>query len=376
MSERATRGAKGDAKPEDPPRKRAEVVYRWDLDKTYIQTDFHSLTGLLRAMTETPAEKRPVPGMRALLQALSRSRDARIIVVSGSPEMMRSRIAEMFELHGIRCDRLVLKPWAGAIAKGRFRNIRAQIAYKLRAHIETRLWLRTEHADAPEHCFGDDAEVDALVYCLYNDVCARRIDATALRALLQRCGAYEDEIAEILQLLAELPRDEPVRRVFVHLDARSPPARYAPYRGRVTATFDAFQIAVSLAEAGHADDGVVAAVVNALVAQHRVDADAFAGSLEDAVARGLAGRDCALRLAQTVLPATEAAAAGFDEVVAARLSRRLQSYPAKLGPRTFESLPYDELLTEEAAFAAARRLARKTAVKVGSLTGFLNPRDR
>ena len=350
----------------------ADAVYRWDLDKTYIQTDFHSWRGLLRAVTEAPADKRPVPGMKALLQALSSTREARIIVVSGSPELLRPRIREMFTLHGIRCDRLVLKAWAGAIAKARFRNIRGQVAYKLRAHIETRLWLQAGHCTAVEHCFGDDAEVDALVYCLYNDVCARRVDATRLRALLEKSGAYDDEITEILRLLAELPRHEPVGRVFIHLDARSPPARYAAYQGRVTATFDAFQIALCLADSGHASDGVVRRVVSALVQNHRVDGDGLAGSLEDAAARGLLGQKTASRIVDVLLQ-SEAATAGFNHALGQRLRRRLGRFPETLPPTPLSELPYEQLMVDEAALAAARRLARKTAQKIGGITGFLDP---
>lgn len=358
------------------PAPAATAVYRWDLDKTYVQTDFHSVAGLVRAALETPADKKPVPGMRALLRALSEAHEARIIVVSGSPELLRARILAMFELHGIRCDRLVLKEWAKAVRRGRLRNIRGQIAYKLRAHIETRLWLQAGNADVGEYCFGDDAEVDGLVYCMYADACSRRLDATRLRALLLRTGAYPDEVTEILRLLAEVPRHDPVRRVFIHLDARSPPARYATYLGRVTPTFDALQIAVCLADGGHADDDVVREVVDALVTLHRIDGTAIAGSLEDATARGLCRVKTARRIAAEVILQSEASAVGFDPEYAARVDRRLagcQQDPAASAPA---ALPYEQLVVDEAAFAVARRIARKAAADMGGMRAFLERRTK
>lgn len=358
--------------PEPPSEAAPSVVYRWDLDKTYLQTEFETARGLLRAATESAAAKRSVPGMRALLGALSRSQPARIVVVSGSPTFLRGRFEEMFRLQGVRCDRLVLKDFVGALRRGRVRSIKAQLPYKLLAHLETRLWLAGDAADMPEICFGDDAEVDALVYCLYADVCSRRVDATRLRALLFQAGAYADEVAAILQALARLPRQDPVRRVFIHLDGRSPPARFDAYRGRASATFDALQIAVSLVSDGLADDAVLAAVVDELVISHRVDAHALAGSMEDATRRGLCSAEAVRRVAVQVLPASAAGVVGFDAAFGARVSRRLDDASSQGHLQAAQPLPYEELLVQEGHFAQARRLARRAARQVPGLADFLD----
>ena len=358
--------------PEPQPAGPASVVYRWDLDKTYLQTEFETLRGLLRAATESAEAKRSVPGMRALLSALSLSQPARIVVVSGSPTFLRSRFEEMFALQGVRCDRLVLKDFVGAVRRGRLRSIKAQLPYKLLAHLQTRIWLAGDQADVPEICFGDDAEVDALVYCLYADVCARRVDATRLRALLLKAGAYADEVVAILQALAKLPRHDPVRRIFIHLDGRSPPAHFDAYRGRATATFDALQIAISLVSDGLADDAVLSAVVDELVLSHRVDAHGLAGSMEDATRRGLCSADAARRVALEVLPASAAGSVGFDAEFAARIGRRLQDDRAQGHLQPAQPLPYETLLVEEGRFAQARKLARQAARQVPGLADFLD----
>ncbi len=358
---------------ESAPAVAPAVVYRWDLDKTYLQTEFENLRGLLRAATEGAGARRTVPGMQALLTALSRWQPARIVVVSGSPTFLRERFEEMFRLHGVRCDKLVLKDFVGAVARGRFRTLKAQLPYKLRAHLETRNWLAGEQADVPEICFGDDAEIDALVYCLYADVCSRRVDATRLRALLEQTGAYADEVAAILQALSRLPRHDPVRRVFIHLDGRSPPARFHAYRGRATATFDALQIAVSLVGDGLADDAVLRAVADELVGEHRIDAHALAGSLEDACRRGLCSAAAGARVAVEVLPTSAAGGIGFDAEFGERVGKRLVDGPAPAQAPT--PLPYEELFAAEHRFARARKLARRAAERVPGLGDFLSEDD-
>ena len=353
-----------------------EVVYRWDLDKTYLETEFSTVDGLVRAAFEGAARKRTVPGTRALLGALSAARAARVIVVSGSPVWLRRRILATFQLHGIRCDRLVLKDYGHALRRGRLRSLKAQVPFKMGAHLASRLWLAAHDVSAHEVCFGDDSEVDALIYCLYADVCARRVSATRLADILRACDAYDDEVANILGKLSLVERHDPVRRIFIHLDGRSPPARFGAYRGRVTATFNAFQIALSLAADGLADDAVLIAVAEDLVHAWRFDAEAVAGSLEDATRRGLCNQELAVRVATLLLPRTVAFDAGFDGPFAARVEQRLRALTdLPVADDQRQPLPYEQLFRAEQGFAQARKLARKTAGRIAGLSEFLGGCD-
>ncbi len=109
-------------------------VYRWDLDKTYLQTDFHSVRGLLRSAMESPEAKRNVPGSAALMRALSagvEARPSRVVIVSGSPTQMREVLEKKLQLDGVRYDTLTLKDNLGNLKRGRFRAIRGQFGYKL-----------------------------------------------------------------------------------------------------------------------------------------------------------------------------------------------------------------------------------------------------
>ena len=68
-------------------------VYRWDLDKTYLLTDFDSWRGLVRTAMEPASAKRAVPGTTALVRELGREAPGwrpRVHIVSGSPTQMRA----------------------------------------------------------------------------------------------------------------------------------------------------------------------------------------------------------------------------------------------------------------------------------------------
>ena len=45
-------------------------IARWDLDKTYLRTDFDTLRDLVRTAIERPDQKRTVPGAASLLREL------------------------------------------------------------------------------------------------------------------------------------------------------------------------------------------------------------------------------------------------------------------------------------------------------------------
>jgi len=258
-------------------------VYRWDLDKTYLQTDFDSIRGLVRSATEPASAKRAVPGARAIMRGLSGSPSARIYIVSGSPTQMRGVIEEKLRLDGVRWDHLTLKDSLGHLKRGRFRAIRGQFGYKLPVLLRTRVGLGLA---VGETCFGDDAEIDAVVYSVYADAVSGRLDAAGVSRIMQAAGAYVDQIDAALDALGRVARADAVDRVFIRLERRMPAVRFAPLGSRVVPVHSWWQAALVLHAQGQLGLDDVVAVLDAVKVQGQRDPFALAGLTQDIVRRG------------------------------------------------------------------------------------------
>jgi hypothetical protein len=268
-------------------------VFRWDLDKTYLRTEFDSLGDLIKSAIETAADKQAYPGATALLRTLSTTDGYKVCIVSGSPTQMRTVLAAKLALDGVTYDEFVLKDNVRNILRGRFRALRAQIPYKLPALLGS----RGGSPPAPaETLFGDDAEADAIVYCLYADLLAGRVDQDTLARILSSARAYDDEAARTLALARQAPKGDVVRRIVIHLDRRSPPLGFRQFGPRLVPVFNYFQAALVLFA-----DGVLDARQLLFVAFEMLDSGQYhlatlANSLQDLMRRNRLGSDTVLRL--------------------------------------------------------------------------------
>ena len=271
-------------------------VFRWDLDKTYLRSEFDTLRDLLKSAFERAGDKRAVPGAPAILRALRAAGGPahRICIISGSPREMRRVLEAKLTLDGVAWDEFVLKPNLQNLVRGRFRALRSQVPYKLPALLESHLGLG---ASPPETLFGDDAESDALIYMLYGDVVAGRVDPKTLELILDLSGAYEDQRDRTVALAARLAHGEVVRRILIHLDRRSPTAFFDRFGPRLVPIYNYFQAALVL----YADDVLTASdvvgVAREMLASGDYQLSSLANSLQDLLRRGRLPRDLAARLA-------------------------------------------------------------------------------
>ncbi len=318
-------------------------IARWDLDKTYLRTDFDTLRDLVRTAFERADQKRTVPGAASLLRELSGA-GARIHILSGSPEQLRGRIEQKLRLDGARFDSLTLKPNLQNFLRLRLRALRDQLGFKLPVLLRSRLELEQGGEPGvalPEVLLGDDAEADAFVYSLYADLCAGRVGPHTLAEVMRRGRAYDDSIADALQLARSIDRAAPVERIFIHLDRQSPRSRFAAYGGRVVPFYNYFQVALVLGESGRLPAAGVARVAAELVLEHRFDADRLARSYLDMVRRAFAKGTLgpALRAAADAM-GSHGPLGAIDEVRAMcdRLDALLPS-TASAPPPPFDPLP-------------------------------------
>ena len=126
----------------------ATHIARWDLDKTYLRTEFDSLRDLVKTALERPDQKRTNPGASTLLREMVRA-GIRVHILSGSPEQMRKNLEDKLRLDGITWDSFTLKPNLQNLLRLRFRAVRDQLGYKLPALLRARAVL-TDSSDGGE----------------------------------------------------------------------------------------------------------------------------------------------------------------------------------------------------------------------------------
>jgi len=264
----------------------AKIIFRWDLDKTYLKTDFDKVSSLFKTFFQAPEKKETFAGARALLLALMSVHESKVTFVSGSPKQMRKKLLEKLSLDGIQVDELVLKPNFSNAVRGRFRALREQVGYKLPALLRMR-FNTTEGSQ--EICFGDDAEADAFVYCLYDAVVRGEVTEDETALLMKQAGAYKDQIKDARKWIRrnqekQIP-DPLVRRIFIHLERKSRPSRFKDFGQRVVAIFNYFQAGLVL----YSDDLLTQAQVNELalnmIQEGEYDALRLANSFQDIIRR-------------------------------------------------------------------------------------------
>jgi len=264
-------------------------VARWDLDKTYLRTEFTTLRDLLKTAFERPEQKRTVPGASTLLREIAGT-GASIHILSGSPEQLRARLEEKLRLDGARWDTFTLKPNLRNVLRFRFRAVRDQLGYKLPALLAARAKLPAQRTPEggllKEVLIGDDAESDALVYALYADVLAGAIGDGELEEILTRADAYKDAIADAIRYARIVEHGDAVDRILIHLDRNSPPSDFAPYGPLVVPFYNYLQAAFVLEEDGRLPPAAVVRVAIDLVLDHRFDGEALGRSYLDLSRRG------------------------------------------------------------------------------------------
>jgi hypothetical protein len=225
-------------------------LFVWDIDKTYLATNFKSIRGLLSIPLEMAIDKRAIPGADTLLRALRRGVHGPtgtnpLYFVSGSPSQLRGVIQRKMLLDGVEYDGITFKDHARLIRMGRVQALTQQIPYKLSALLANRRELPW---GLREHLFGDDSESDALIYALYGDVVAGRLRGATLRNTLTHNGVEGDMADHIVTLADDLDASELVAQIFIHLTEGSAPEAFDLYGPRLLACTDTLQMATRLFE--------------------------------------------------------------------------------------------------------------------------------
>jgi len=181
------------------------TIYVWDIDNTYLLTEWASFRDLVRIRFESAEDKLPVPGVVELMAGLRRigadGERPPFYFVSASPETMRTVLEKRMLLDGVVHDGITFRNLR------RLRYLRDIFGYKVAAL----LLYRLEHpAEAREVLFGDDREHDADVYLTYTRICAGAVRGAELRDRLLERGVRRSAATYVATLADELPARDPV----------------------------------------------------------------------------------------------------------------------------------------------------------------------
>lgn len=316
-------------------------IFRWDLDKTYLQTDFDSLGALIRTAFQRAADKTNVPGSAELLRSLRADAAGRALIyfVSGSPKQMRGVLTEKLRLDGIHFDGFILKDNLNNLLRGRFKALKEQVGYKLPALLNARASAPIE---ARETLFGDDAERDAFVYSLYGDLVAQRLPPEILEQVLDIAGVYPDGREAVHRGLATVEQSDPVERIIIHLDRKSPPVHFEAYGPRVVPVYNYFQAALVLFQDGRLKPRAVGRIATAMVEKYRYTLPMLLRSFQDTLRRGVVDYAAAEALGAQVLEA------GIRQEVIDLFAREADEVNMTAPPKRPQHIPdYPALLRRE-----------------------------
>lgn len=235
-------------------------IYLWDIDNTYLVTEWSGLRDLIRIRFEAAEDKRPVPGAVELLAGLRRAADpdARppVFFVSASPETMRGVLERRMLLDGVVQDGITFRNLR------RLRYLRDIFGYKTAALLLYRL---ENPPGGRETLFGDDREHDPEVYALYARICAGAARGEVLREHLAQRGVGRAAAKYIETLASELPERDPVEWIFIRRVApATPPAPLRLEDERIVLVDDFSQAAAVLRAQGRLERDDLLRVVGAV----------------------------------------------------------------------------------------------------------------
>ena len=264
------------------------TVYVWDIDKTYLVTEFDSLRGLLAIPFEFAVDKRNVAGTDALLRALRRSGDLApsnpIYFISGSPSQLRGVIEKKMTLDGVEYDGITFKDHLRILRSRNVARIKEQIGYKLSALLLNRRELPW---GVEEVLFGDDSESDALIYAIYADVIAGRLRGDELKATLLKNHVALEDATYAVSLSAGLPKRDLVRCVYINLEKRTSLSRFNAFGSRVVPCYDTLQASLHLFQCGRIASEHVVMVAAELVNSYDRHPSGLVRSAIEITARGV-----------------------------------------------------------------------------------------
>lgn len=272
---------------DDKTSKQAPLVFVWDVDKTYLDTNIASLRGLLKTIREKAFQKKNIPGTATLVRALKEtfaenSEKLPLYFITASPPQMESKIIAKLSLDGISPYGAFYRDNLKNLKPNRFRRLTQQIGFKLQALLQLRGRLKE---DVRQILWGDDSESDALVYSLYSDICADRISNDELIPVLESLNVLPPQIKTILNLKDDIPKNDPVDRIYINLATDTDPDYYVKFGRRMLPTYNTFQIALDMFQDERIKESALLSIAQVLISSYSFSKEEIFWAVEDLIQR-------------------------------------------------------------------------------------------
>jgi hypothetical protein len=271
----------------------AGPVFIWDIDKTYLSTHFSSLQGLSRIPFEFAVDKEAISGMPEVLRGIRRGPGpgyacAPLYFVTASPPQLRGVLEHKMILDGVEFDGITFKDWWKLMKGGRPKRFLDQVGFKVCALLEG----RQRRPLAAEYLFGDDAERDADAFSLYARLLHEGVSREEATDRMAENGMREDNRRCALALLERLPEKRgKVKKIFIHLEQRTPPEQFERYGRLVCPVRGGFQLSLVLFALDLVDEDTVRQCRDAMPTLADTTEPERNGLITDAISRGLIPRE-------------------------------------------------------------------------------------
>jgi hypothetical protein len=201
-------------------------------------------------------------------------------------------------LDGVEFDGITFKDWWQIMKQGRPKRFLDQVGFKVCALLEG----RQRRPLASEYLFGDDAESDADAFFLYATLINERLSEKDVAGRMAEAGMREDNQRCAFALLDRLPEKRgKVKKVFIHLEKRTPPEQFERFAPLLSPVRGGFQLSLALFSLGLVDEDTVRQCREAISPAAQAPDPDLEPLITDAINRRLISRK-KLRLLDSVLP--------------------------------------------------------------------------
>ncbi len=274
--------------------KSLQTTYIWDLDKTYLDTKFESVKGLIRAAMEQGSQKKNIPGTGELVRNIkvfheeSMKTPFAIYFITASPPQIETKINEKLHFDDIHPNGIFFKDNMQNLKPKRLWRLTKQVGFKLQSLLQLRLRLSE---NVKQVLWGDDSESDAVIYSLYSDICAQRLTQEQIQKILKFYHVTGKQVDTIMGLAASIPKSDPVEKIYINLEIDTDSEYYIKFGRRILPTYNSLQTALDLFQDGRLLKENVAAVAHKLLTQFEFTSDELEKSFDDLIRRQVLGKD-------------------------------------------------------------------------------------